>query len=72
MDRWTSVVVAIAVMLIGYLFFGRTKRLPVAVICPRCGSLLPPVRIGGSLSETLWGGWTCENCRRIQRSAEAA
>ena len=62
MDRWAWVVITVAVLLVVYLLFGKTKRLPVAVICPRCGSLLPTVRIATSWSETLWGGWTCENC----------
>ncbi len=56
MDRWAWVVITVAAVLVVYLLFGRTKRLPVTVICPRCGSLLPLVRMPSSLSETLAGG----------------
>jgi len=44
MDRWAWVVITVAVMLVVYFLLGRAKRLPVAVICPHCGSLLPPKR----------------------------
>jgi hypothetical protein len=35
MDRWAWIVIAIVAIV--YFLFGRTRRLPVAVICPRCG-----------------------------------
>jgi hypothetical protein len=30
--------------------------------CPRCGHPLPMIRKPSSKEETLWGGWTCQNC----------
>ena len=30
--------------------------------CPVCAMPLPQVRIPRSLSEFLWGGWTCKQC----------
>ena len=30
--------------------------------CPRCGAALPMVRTPSSVSEGLWGGWTCPKC----------
>ena len=62
MDRWAWVLIAVVVMIVVYFFAGRTKRGPFAVVCPHCGSLLPPVRMPTSLNETLAGGWTCKNC----------
>lgn len=32
------------------------------VNCPACGSPMPRVRKPKSLSQTLWGGGTCEKC----------
>ncbi|MEQ1578262.1 MAG: hypothetical protein ABL894_11475, partial [Hyphomicrobium sp.] len=29
------------------------------VSCPTCGSTLPIVRTPSSVSQALWGGWTC-------------
>jgi DNA-directed RNA polymerase subunit RPC12/RpoP len=33
------------------------------VDCPRCGTHLPQVRKPSSLSQTVWGGYTCSSCR---------
>jgi hypothetical protein len=62
MDRWAWVLIAVVVMVVVYFFAGRTRRGPLAVVCPCCTALLPPVRMPSSLSETLSGGWTCKNC----------
>jgi hypothetical protein len=32
------------------------------VNCPRCYKPMPRIRQPKSLSQTLWGGWTCEHC----------
>jgi hypothetical protein len=32
------------------------------VHCPKCGELMPRVRLPHSLRETLWGGHTCPKC----------
>jgi hypothetical protein len=33
-----------------------------AVSCPRCKQIMPHVRAPRSMSETMWGGGTCERC----------
>jgi hypothetical protein len=33
-----------------------------SVNCPRCEQQIPQVRMPVSLSQTLWGGATCERC----------
>jgi hypothetical protein len=30
--------------------------------CPRCGAPLPLIRKPTSVSEGMWGGWTCPQC----------
>lgn len=30
--------------------------------CPECNEELPKVRKPQSVSQALWGGWTCPNC----------
>jgi prepilin signal peptidase PulO-like enzyme (type II secretory pathway) len=30
--------------------------------CPSCHNVLPILRFPTSLRQTLWGGWTCNNC----------
>ena len=30
--------------------------------CPRCATKAPPFRIPSSLTELLWGGFTCRHC----------
>jgi len=32
------------------------------VNCPRCNRLMPTVRKPRSISQAMWGGWTCEHC----------
>jgi hypothetical protein len=32
------------------------------VFCKNCGAKAPVVRKPKSLRETLWGGWTCDEC----------
>jgi hypothetical protein len=33
-----------------------------AIKCPRCHLALSQVRIPKTLSQALWGGWTCPRC----------
>jgi hypothetical protein len=35
---------------------------PKSVNCPACSSPVPQVRRPKSLSQALWGGWTCAKC----------
>lgn len=30
--------------------------------CPECGTPAPKVRKPANRRQTLWGGWTCEEC----------
>lgn len=30
--------------------------------CPKCKTEMPTYRKPADMHETLWGGWTCENC----------
>ena len=30
--------------------------------CPKCNTPAPIVRVPKSISEFLWGGWTCKKC----------
>jgi hypothetical protein len=32
------------------------------VNCPRCNQLMPTLRKPKSVSQAMWGGWTCEQC----------
>jgi prepilin signal peptidase PulO-like enzyme (type II secretory pathway) len=32
------------------------------VLCPNCGTEMPKVRAPRSVTETLWGGFTCPKC----------
>ena len=32
------------------------------VTCSRCSTTTPTVRLPRSLSQALWGGWTCSSC----------
>jgi hypothetical protein len=32
------------------------------VNCPRCNRLMPTIRKPKSMSQAMWGGWTCEQC----------
>lgn len=42
--------------------FGFVKNDAVATRCPECGTPFPMVRKPDSLSQMLWGGWTCSGC----------
>ena len=62
-------VVVASLVLLGILLvaFGTATRNrwginPESVNCPACGSPVPDVRRPKSLSQALWGGWTCEKC----------
>ena len=33
-----------------------------SVNCPKCNKKQPKVRIPKDINETLWGGWTCQDC----------
>jgi hypothetical protein len=74
MDRRAWVVITVAVMLVVYFLLGRAKRLPVAVICPHSGSLLPPKRraalthpASGELRAAV-GAATVDRPRNMNRS----
>lgn len=30
--------------------------------CPKCETELPTIRKPANLRQTIWGGWTCQNC----------
>lgn len=45
---------------IAFLIYKKTAAAPKH--CPQCNNELPRVRVPTSLSEALWGGWTCEKC----------
>jgi hypothetical protein len=30
--------------------------------CPGCGAELPAVRVPKNFRQTLWAGWTCDEC----------
>jgi hypothetical protein len=30
--------------------------------CPQCGEPVPAVRVPKNRRQTLWGGWTCDEC----------
>ena len=52
---------------VAFLVFGsiRRNRLGVnvrEVHCPECNAAMPAVRKPASLSQALWGGWTCPQC----------
>jgi hypothetical protein len=32
------------------------------VLCPNCGAEMPRVRAPGSVTQALWGGYTCSKC----------
>jgi hypothetical protein len=32
------------------------------VSCPKCAVVLPRIRKPANIRQTLWGGWTCNNC----------
>ena len=38
------------------------KPLPAASSCAACGTANPGMRVPNSLSQALWGGWTCAGC----------
>lgn len=33
-----------------------------AMMCPKCGTELPPVRLPSTHREMAWGGWVCAKC----------
>ena len=33
-----------------------------SVRCPECGAKPPMARVPKNLNQTLWGGWTCQDC----------
>ena len=34
------------------------------VNCPKCGEEMPKIRTPKNLRQTLWGGWSCNECGR--------
>ena len=42
--------------------WGVNARSLAGVPCPRCGEPLPAMRVPKNLNQTLWGGWTCDEC----------
>jgi hypothetical protein len=43
-----------------FWFIGRANL--ATVKCPACAAQQPALRKPTSISQTLWGGWTCANC----------
>jgi hypothetical protein len=67
MERSTwFLMIVVAAMVVSFFLVRRTTQYRglglFGAVCPRCASPLPPIRKATSLSETLWGGWTCEKC----------
>jgi hypothetical protein len=56
---------AMAVLVLGTVFktrFGLNPFNVFAVKCAECGAGPPIVRVPRTTYETLWGGWTCDEC----------
>jgi hypothetical protein len=58
-----AIPVALGWFYLGYIW-SRTSVLTTnpTILCPCCKLPLPAKRKPTSLSQTLWGGWTCSNC----------
>jgi len=67
------VVVVVALVALGarglYLIFRDTRRRSgkwginrKRVICLRCHSSAPVIRLPTSSRQAMWGGWTCKSC----------
>jgi hypothetical protein len=57
----------------GILAFWLIGRVNLAAVkCPTCAAQQPALRKPTSISQTLWGGWTCANCgTEIDRHGKA-
>jgi hypothetical protein len=73
MANWTcytrqhlELLICIAAMLVGFFLVRKQAQLRgiglFGASCPRCAAPLPMFRRAASISEVLWGGWTCERC----------
>lgn len=75
-EEWAAAIGAFAV-LGGLLFLGilvvrdtvrRTGKWGInfrglaGAECPRCDAPVPAVRVPKNRRQTLWGGWTCDEC----------
>jgi len=59
---WALIVLAVAFVVFASV---RRNKLGVnlkAAHCPQCDAAMPAVRKPTSLSQFLWGGWTCPQC----------
>jgi hypothetical protein len=59
---WTLVIAAVAFLVVGSI---RRTRLGInarEVHCPECNAAMPVARKPTSVSQALWGGWTCQHC----------
>jgi len=59
-----AITIGILVGVMAMLVYAAWKRKQVNAGggCPECLTEVPMYRRPTSLSQALWGGWTCENC----------
>ncbi len=61
----TRFVIAVAVLYCVFKYWPRTELLEISIDkfdCPECKDPVPKIRILENTKQTLWGGWTCNNC----------
>jgi hypothetical protein len=64
------IVTALLIVLFAYVAFLvfasiRRTRFGVnlkTVHCPQCSAAMPAIRLPTSVSQAVWGGWTCPHC----------